>query len=123
MRLKNFCLLVLIGATGRAGDRGKILDYRLYDSGQVKAIAEVEYEGDWQSRLKNEYFKNGRLKRSEWSRHGKPWMVVDFYESGQLKSEERFWGNEIIFGAYYHEDGTVIREVGEKVNWREKADS
>ena len=70
--------------------------------------------------MKNEYFKNGHLKRSEWSRHGNPWMVINFHENGQMKSEERFLSSEIAFGAYYSEDGTLIRNVGEKVDWPAK---
>ena len=116
MRFGKILILVMAGATGCAVDRGIVHDYGLYDTGEVQAIAEFEYRGDWRSGLKNEYFKNGHLKRSEWSRHGKPLMVVNFHENGQLKSEERFKGDEIVFGAYYAVDGTLTREIGEKVH-------
>ena len=123
MRLSNILILVLVGATGCAGDYGKIVDYRLYDTGEVETVVEVEVDGDWQAGLKNEYFKNGHLKRSEWALHGKPWMIVEFHENGQMKTEERFWGSEFVFGVYYSEDGTLIQQVGAKVKRFAEEDS
>jgi hypothetical protein len=117
MRLTSITILVLVGATGCAREHSLIRDYRLYDTGEVQAVAAVEYERDWKAGFRNEYFRNGRLKRSEWLRQGKTWIVVEFHDNGQLKSEERFWP-EIVFGAYYAEDGTLVRQVGKKLNWR-----
>ena len=123
MRLRNIVILVLVGVGGCAADRGTIRDFRRYEAGQVQSIGEVEYEGDRRSGLTNEYFKNGHLKRIEWSRNGKPLLVVEFHDNGQLKSEERFWRNKIVYGAYYSVDGTLTRQVGEKIHWLAKDDS
>ena len=122
MKFTNIAILLTATLAGCAANRAMVLDYRLYDTGEVQETAWVESEGNRQSGSKNEYFKNGHLKRLESSRQGKPLMVVEFHENGQMKSEERFRRNEIAFGAYYSEDGALIQQVGEKVYWREEGE-
>ena len=117
MRSSLIVILALVGATGCAQRRSMVSDYRLYDTGEVRTVGMLESEGgDRQTGLVLEYFKNGRLKRSEFSHQGTPWMVVTFHENGRMESEERLRGDRIAFGAYYAEDGTLLRQVGRKID-------
>jgi len=97
-------------------NRSIIKDHELYDTGEVKskAVSFVNGTSGGDSYV-SEYFKSGRLKSEQWSRDNRPVVKLEFYENGLLKSEERFFGGELTYGAYYSEDGELNRTSGQRL--------
>ena len=124
-------LLVCIAVSGCFSGQSMIHDYELYESGKPKSEAtSYYYEGrDSQNQISHshltEYFENGHLKTEEWSmgiNERKPLFKLTFHENGQLKSEERFFNGELVYGIYYTQEGQIEQTYGELINWITKKD-
>ena len=77
--------LICVAVSGCTHSLGMIHDYELHDSGKPKKSVDMYfYEDNYRFTHSSEYYENGRLKSEEWTKHGKPWHRLEFYDSGQL---------------------------------------
>jgi antitoxin component YwqK of YwqJK toxin-antitoxin module len=131
MRKISFVIVVISLLGCGCTNSAFIRDYRLYDSGEPNSIAEmckiedkshILYSSEWEFTHSSEYYKDGHLKSEEWSSGGRPQSKLTFYESGRMKSEERFINDKLVYGIYYSEDGKIEQTTGKLINWfiREK---
>ena len=115
--------LIFVAVSGCTYNRGRILDYELYDSGKPKKTHSMNYYEDsfrhYESRYSHssEYYENGRLKLEEWSEFNRTVLRLEFYDNGQLKSEERYKKGKLEYGAYYKEDGQIKQTTGQLIDW------
>jgi hypothetical protein len=115
MNQVRWMILVLAGVAlcGCRSNDFKVHDSRLYDSGKPRESTTDTYaNGKQVSSHSVEYFENGRLRTDEWRGPHGPLFKLTFYETGRLKSEERYFNGELIYGVYYSQAGDVERTVG-----------
>ena len=113
MRLKWLVVLVLVGFgfCGCRSSRSMIRDYRLYEGGEVERASALYEEGIFENTTT--YYRDGRVKSEKWLQHGRPVVVLEFYNDSRLRSEERFLNGEVTYGVYYGENGRIERTVGQ----------
>ena len=121
--MRKLLLYILLSSTLIGCRRSScIRDFTQYDTGEIKTTMQFEkhHNVDFSVGHKLEYFKNGQLKRMEWIVQSVPNIIVEFYEDGQLKSQEQFSGSDVSYGAYYTQEGSLTRTVGQQSTMRIK---
>ena len=96
-----------------------VKDYRLYDTGELKAdgwVTTVRHDESIYAQHA-EFYKNGRLKQMQWTVHGQPVTVLNFHANGQLQSEERYRRNQLDFAVYYDSQGRTEKTLGKRLSW------
>lgn len=99
-----------------------VLDRKLYETGEPRsetwvvvaagAVGSVNPAGLPVPKYTSEVFEDERLEMETWFLNGQPRVRLAFHENGRLKSEERFRGEALVFGACYDIHGELKRTVG-----------
>ncbi len=108
-------ILAMSLVSGCATSQSLVIDGERYESSELKSVGAVSSsDGHRIYGYQSEYFKNGRLKAEQWSDGGGPLVRLEFHKNGMLKSEERYWNNQVSYGAYYGPDGRLEKTQGQR---------
>ncbi|MHC4443637.1 MAG: toxin-antitoxin system YwqK family antitoxin [Planctomycetota bacterium] len=125
MQIKMLAILTVLiaglGGCSRFANMTRVSDHSMYNTGELKMVGCTHsYNGYTERKMSagytSKYFKNGRLQSETFSINGKPKTKLGFYKNGRLKLEERFDRNQLVYGVYYAEDGSIIKSVGNRIS-------
>ncbi len=117
-------VLLLLALVSGCQSSGVVLDRTLYETGEPRSerwfvitagdVGSVNPTGLPVPSYSSEFSEDGRLEMETWFLNGQPRVRLAFHDNGRLKSEERFRGEELVFGAFYDIYGELKRTVGHR---------